>query len=199
MAERKNGTYKGNTNGIIRQLPNGYQDLTQGDKIKLGLQSAKEHGVKLGRPEYWTEDKALEFADALEKWLLDDDNNVFYIRFTAEYGVYNEILFDLSNKFESFSKRLNQIKDIKEEKIASLSFDNKKNPIFGMFTLKSLYKWNDRAGQMNTDGSTPIQINFSFTQPVNPSQIPPSNNTQPIIDITPDPNKIDNTDNVDNV
>lgn len=198
MAERNNGTYKSESNGTIKNIPENYSALTQSEKIKLGIQNSANNGIRTGTPETWTESVAMNIVNGLNEWIMTDLQNIFYWEYLAKQNISKKTIDYLINKFESFSEMYDQVKQIQENKLLYLSLydkDNRTNSRFGEFLLKAVHKYNDRSNPELDVPPAPIQINYNFTTNNVQSNPTPKN----IIDSTPIQINLEAFDNLNKI
>jgi signal transduction histidine kinase len=102
---------------------------------------------KGGRPkgsDKWTEPKALELANEMLEWFKADKTRVFMMEFLVEEkGLYQQIVSDLTSKFDSFSAVIKRCKLIQETRLQKLTLD-KQNPAGAIFLLKNHHGYADK-------------------------------------------------------
>ncbi len=99
---------------------------------------------KGGRPEKWTEAKALELADEMIEWM-KDEKNIYYEKFIVMVkDLYPQIISELSEKHKSFSEAIKKAKKYQELKLLEGSTIGSYNPTSVIFQLKNNHGYKDR-------------------------------------------------------
>jgi hypothetical protein len=107
----------------------------------------KRPGGKPGNKnaEKWTEEKALDLAKDLFRWM---DNNEFHLFFNeflvVEKGLDDSTIEYLQNKFKSFSEQIKKAKRKQEFKILNGGLDGRFNAAITCFSLKNHHKYTDK-------------------------------------------------------
>ena len=108
--------------------------------LVMAAKKGNKHGQQFQKgnkvAEKWTEEEALNVGNALIKWLLAEDENIFYEEFlylNDEY--YVELISYLSKKFKSFFKLIEKSKKIQEINLKKLGIKNEINPYMARFVL----------------------------------------------------------------
>lgn len=110
-------------------------------------QYQKKHPDKtnIGRPVEWTEEKAIELANELLDWMLEEENVYFEKFLVVNKRLYPELIADLSSKYPMFSQSVKRARKIQEMKLAQLLLNMKGNPGGVIFALKNNgHNWTDK-------------------------------------------------------
>lgn len=113
----------------------------KGSKNKKPLKPKPIKGPP-GRPEIWTEEKALELGQGLVDWMMEDESRVYWMEYIViNRGLYKQIVSDLSSKFATFSALAKKAKDIQELRLLKTVG---KGEIKSMFVLKNHHGYADK-------------------------------------------------------
>lgn len=100
--------------------------------------------VKIGRPEAWTELKALALADGLIQWMKESDEHLFFKEFLLiKKGLGKNTVKYLETKFQRFSERIEIARTIQEHRLANLTLTSR-NPAGAIFLLKNHHGYADK-------------------------------------------------------
>jgi len=104
--------------------------------------SEKKHR---GRPIIWTDEKIEEERLSLVEWFNNGKKNYSITKFAHSRGYGRAQLMEFCEISKCFSDSYKLCKEICEDRVLEYSFENKMNPMFGIFTLKCNYGWIEKA------------------------------------------------------
>lgn len=123
--------------------------------------------------EKWTEDKVHSILDFLESWLLDDipvydskgkqvgirqNDNCFYKEFLYKERLYDTWIANMSVKFSTVKKRMEEINLIQEHKLQILAAKGTQKENITKFILTNKYNWKEKVENENTHSISNINI-----------------------------------------
>ena len=128
-----------------------------GGKGKIRPEDGKQFGKNNKAAEKWTEEHALRLADELITWMKAEDDNIFFDDFLylqcneEDYPgkIYPQLLSYLGDKFTSFSKRLEQAKNIEKIKLKKYGAFDKLNASIVKFLLSAEYGLKEKTENKN--------------------------------------------------
>lgn len=153
METRKNNTDK----------PKGKTRKPNNPTMKGMRPFDKEHNGK-SLSEKWTEDAVHSVLDELEDWLYSkteikdaegnvvayrDNNNVYYKDWLFEKKFYSTWINYVSDKFESVSKRFEELNSIQEQRLVSLATKGVTKEGFTKFMLVNKFNYSDKTETKN--------------------------------------------------
>lgn len=124
--------------------------------------------------EIWTEEKANEMIDKLERWMkptiiykregeegeeietdeidyiMFDPDKIFFKDFLIAHGLYASWLKYVSDKYETVSKRIRDLKEMQEQLIVRASARGKIKEKTAQFILMQWYDWRTKTDNANT-------------------------------------------------
>lgn len=118
----------------------------KGSKNKTPAQRALELKNKrpAHRPVEWTEEAAMALASALEAWMEEDEEHIFFQEYLAKHRIRNATIANLSSKYPEFQKIIKDLKVIQEYRINRLALKQKINPVMAIFLLKNHHGYTDK-------------------------------------------------------
>jgi len=120
-------------------MPGGNKNIKPSDGVQFGKRNKAA--------EKWTEDAAIMLGDDLLNWMLAADGNIFFDEFLfiacdeSKYPgkIYRDLLRYLSNKFSSFSERLEKAKEIEKLRLKKFGAFDRLNAGIVKFLLSAEY------------------------------------------------------------
>jgi hypothetical protein len=117
-----------------------------GGKGNIRPEDGRQFSSEYQPEEKWTEAKALELANELIAWQMENPANMFWEEFLVmERGLYSEVITYLCEKFTSFLKLIDQAKKIQEIKLKKYGTADKLNAAMTKFVLINEHKWKDQS------------------------------------------------------
>jgi len=119
-------------------MPGGNKNIKPED----GKQFSSEYQPE----EKWTEEKALELANALIAWQKESPVNMFWEEYLImERDLYSDLISYLCGKFSSFSELIEKAKKIQEIKLKKYGTADKLNATITKFVLINEHAWKDKS------------------------------------------------------
>lgn len=117
--------------------------------------------------EKWTEERALTFGKEMLHWMIIADENIFFEEFIflvapfipdyEDVSIFVSTPAYLANRFESFSKLLQQARKIQELKLKKFGSFDKLNPSIVKFLLSAEHGLSERS-IIESNNTTDINI-----------------------------------------
>ena len=86
-------------------------------------------------PTKWTEEKAMDLADGLIRWMKDDPNHFLIGDYLIEHDLFSEIVAYLSSRYPQFLNHISRAKEIEAHRITMYALANKLNPGMAQWVL----------------------------------------------------------------
>jgi hypothetical protein len=115
----------------------------------------------------WTEEKAMEIAQALLEWMNEDQRNFLMKDFLFEQGLYADLIATLSERYPSFAEYIVRAKEIEAHRIQKFALTNNLNANMAQWVLGVHHKQHNVQKQEITgrDGA-PLSTPTITIQPV---------------------------------
>ena len=115
----------------------------------------------------WTEEKAMELANALLDWMKYDESNFLMKDFLIEYDLYSNIISDLSEKYPPFAEHIARAKEIEAHRIQKFALTNNLNSGMAQWVLAVNHKQhNVQKQEITGSNGTPLSTPTIVLQPV---------------------------------
>lgn len=102
-------------------------------------------GNKGGRPEKWTKEASLKFAQDILDWMKEDVTNMYYYKYVVEIrDFYPQLISELCEKHTEFSETIKKCEKIQENRLLEGSTFNQFNPTSVIFQLKNNHGYRDK-------------------------------------------------------
>lgn len=124
--------------------------------IATRFQKGNKLGVNYGRPEEWTEEKLEVEAQALEQWILSD-NNYYLTCFATERGYVSSYLDKFAAKSPRFRLTLSRAREVMEARIVKNSLLKKFDGSFAKFVLANKAGWKEKT-EVSGDSANPLAL-----------------------------------------
>lgn len=115
----------------------------------------------------WTEEKAMELAEALLDWMKYDETNFLMKDFLFEHDLYADIITSLCDRYPPFAEHIARAKEIEAHRIQKFALTNNLNSGMAQWILAVNHKQhNVQKQEITGSNGTPLSTPTIVLQPV---------------------------------
>lgn len=115
----------------------------------------------------WTEDKAMELANALLDWMKYDETNFLMKDFLFEHDLYADIITSLCDRYPPFAEHIARAKEIEAHRIQKFALTNNLNSGMAQWVLAVNHKQhNVQKQEITGSNGAPLSTPTIVLQPV---------------------------------